>query len=102
MSRCVGAPSASIDSRSEEVIAMAALSIRNLDDKVKERLHVRAAGNGRSMEAEVRSILEDAVSDPTQSADLMRTLLDRFGEIGGVDLDLPERSNPPRAADLSA
>jgi len=35
---------------------MAALSIRNLDDHVKERLRVRAAQHGRSMEAEVRAI----------------------------------------------
>jgi plasmid stability protein len=33
---------------------MAALSIRDLDDDVTERLRVRAAGNGRSMESEVR------------------------------------------------
>jgi hypothetical protein len=27
-------------------------------------------------------------------------LLDRFGELGGVDLDVPARSNPVRAAEL--
>lgn len=81
---------------------MAAVSIRNLDDEVKERLRIRAAGNGRSMESEIRSILEHAVKDPIQSAGLMQTLLNRFGELGGVDLDLPARSTLPRAADLSA
>lgn len=80
---------------------MAAVTIRNLDDKVKDRLRVRAARNGRSMESEVRAILADAVKDPIQSAGLMQTLLDRFGEIGGVEIETPVRSNPPRAADLS-
>ncbi len=42
---------------------MAALTIRNLDDSVKAKLRVRAAHNGRSMEAEVRAILSDAVGD---------------------------------------
>lgn len=80
---------------------MAAVSIRNLDDGVKERLRIRAAGHGRSMESEVRAILEDAVKDPIQSVGLMQTLLDRFSEIGGVELEVPARSTPPRAADVS-
>ena len=33
---------------------MASITIRNLDDEVKSRLRIRAAGNGRSMEEEVR------------------------------------------------
>ena len=36
---------------------MASITIRNLDDDVKSRLRVRAAGNDRSMEEEVRLIL---------------------------------------------
>ena len=31
---------------------MASITIRNLDDKVKTRLRIRAAGHGRSMEEE--------------------------------------------------
>lgn len=46
---------------------MAALTIRNLDDSVKAKLRVRAAHNGRSMEAEVRAILSDAVGDDRAS-----------------------------------
>lgn len=83
------------------MIQIAALSIRNLDDDVKERLRMRAASHGRSMESEVRAILVDAVSDPPGSDDLFHTMLDRFGEIGGVDLDLPQRRTPARGADLS-
>ncbi len=39
---------------------MAQILIRNLDDAVVERLKVRAKGNGRSLEAEVRYILEQS------------------------------------------
>jgi plasmid stability protein len=38
---------------------MATLTIRNLPDDVRDRLRVRAAENGRSMEAEARATLAD-------------------------------------------
>jgi plasmid stability protein len=41
---------------------MATLTIRNIDPEVHKRLRVRAAHNGRSMEAELRDILKNAVS----------------------------------------
>jgi len=88
----------------QEVVAVAALSIRNLDNDVKERLRVQAARHGRSMESEVRAILVEAVSapveaagdpddpgDPGESEGLLLAIHDRFREIGGVDLDLPAR-----------
>lgn len=80
---------------------MAAVSIRDLDDGVKERLRVRAARHGRSMEAEIRTILAEAVSEPSESPGLFTTLLDRFAELGGAELELPQRATAPRAADLS-
>jgi len=81
---------------------MAALSIRNLDEAVKQRLLLRAARHGRSMEAEARAILTEAVSEPADAAGLFTALLDRFGRLGGVDLALPDREEPPRAADFTA
>ena len=81
---------------------MAALSIRKLDDDVKERLRRRAASHGRSMEAEVRRILIDAVRDQDESPELFGALMDQVGALGGVELDLPARSTSTRAADLSA
>lgn len=81
---------------------MAAMSIRDLDDDVRDRLRERAAANGRSMEAEVRAILTEAVSEPVDPRGLFVTLIDSFREIGGVDLDLPPRNTPVRAADLSS
>jgi plasmid stability protein len=79
---------------------MAAVSIRDLDDQVRERLRVRAAHHGRSMEAEIRAILTAAVSEPTSATDFARALLARFGALGGVDLDLPPRTAMPRAVNF--
>lgn len=79
---------------------MAAVSIRDLDDEVKERLRVRAARNGRSMEAEIRVILAAAVADPDDGPDLFEVLIGRVGELGGADLDLPPRTERPRVPDL--
>jgi plasmid stability protein len=81
---------------------MAAVSIRNLDDDVKERLRMRAASHGRSMESEIRAILVEAVTEPSESPGMLVTLMDRFSDQGGVDLEIPARRTPPRAADLSA
>ena len=79
---------------------MAAVSIRNLDDSVRERLQVRAAQHGRSMEAEIRAILTAAVADEPPRKDLFVALTERFGGLGGVELALPARSTPARAAEL--
>jgi plasmid stability protein len=84
-----------------EVLVMAAVSIRNLDDTVRERLRVRAAAHGRSMEAEMRAILVEAVREPTDDEGLLEALAARFDELGGVDLDLPPRSTAPRAVDFT-
>ncbi|HEV2953220.1 MAG TPA: plasmid stabilization protein [Candidatus Dormibacteraeota bacterium] len=80
---------------------MAALSIRNLEESVKQRLLLRAARHGRSMEAEARAILTEAVNESTDPAGLFTALLDRFGVLGGVDLELAERTEPARAADFT-
>ncbi|HET8684507.1 MAG TPA: Arc family DNA-binding protein [Micromonosporaceae bacterium] len=79
---------------------MAAVSIRDLDDSVKEKLRIRAARHGRSMEAEMRAILTAAVTAEDSRNDLFTALIDRFAQLGGVELDLPARATPPRAASL--
>lgn len=81
---------------------MAALSIRDLDDRVKERLRVRAARHGRSMEAEVRAILTEAVAEPGEAQGLFQAIMARFGELGGAELDLPPRATPVRAAEFES
>lgn len=45
-----------------KVMPVAILTVRNLPDAVHRALRVRAAHHGRSMEAEVREILEAVVS----------------------------------------
>lgn len=48
---------------------MATLTIRNLPENVRALLRVNAARNGRSMEAEARHILTDALGAPLDAAD---------------------------------
>ena len=43
-----------------EVCGMAQLIVRKLDENVKARLKARAKRHGRTLEAEVRAILEEA------------------------------------------
>lgn len=76
------------------------ITIRNLDPAIKERLRVRAARHGHSMEAEARRILQTALSGPERPA--VRHLYDRvrarFAPLGGLDLELPPREavrDPP-------
>jgi len=80
---------------------MAAVSIRDLDERVRDRLRLRAARNGRSMEAEIRAILSEAVTD-APAVGLGQALLSRFSARGGVELELDGRHEPPRAPDLSS
>ena len=80
------------------VIDMASITIRNLDDELKAQLRVRAAQHGRSMEQEVRVLLQQALSAqraPRQPhlVELARAL---FGPQNGVDLALPPRAGPRR------
>ncbi|MGH2853661.1 MAG: FitA-like ribbon-helix-helix domain-containing protein [Solirubrobacteraceae bacterium] len=85
-----------------KVTAMATLTIRGLDDETKTRLRVRAARHGRSMEAEVRAILEDALPFESSSGGLGSRVHARFAAIGGMELDPPVRREAPRAASLQA
>ena len=81
---------------------MASLTIRNLDPAIKERLRVRAAEHGHSMEAEARRILHTTPKEPERppERDLYERIRARFAPFGGVDeLALPPREpgrEPPR------
>lgn len=54
---------------------MASLTVRQLDEKLKKRLRLRAARHGRSMEDEIRTILRDAAEESggADIADLQET-----------------------------
>jgi len=79
---------------------MAAVSVRDLDDSVREKLRMRAARHGRSMEAEMRAILTAAVTDGQPRPGLFTALANRFSQLGGVELEPPSRINHPRAAEF--
>jgi len=61
---------------------MASLTVRQLDDKVKKLLRLRAARHGRSMEDEIRTILGQAAQ--------------------AADREIPEAFNPPARAGAPA
>ncbi|MBR7956521.1 Arc family DNA-binding protein [Burkholderia cenocepacia] len=72
---------------------MPVITVRNLPDEVHRALRVRAARHGRSTEAEVRDILEQAALPDGRPK--LGTLLTEIGRgAGGVDFDV-ERDNTP-------
>lgn len=71
---------------------MATLTIRNVPDETKRRLRIRAAEHGRSMEAELRAIIDDALEKPAPPENLGEAIRRRFAKFGGVELELPERT----------
>ena len=80
---------------------MASLTIRNLEEPIKELLRIRAAHHGHSIEEEVRQILRHTLLEDTQlSANLAESIQKRFAQLGGVDnLPIPDREaigEPPQ------
>ncbi|MGU7773053.1 FitA-like ribbon-helix-helix domain-containing protein [Burkholderia sp. MR1-5-21] len=72
---------------------MPVITVRNLPDEVHRALRIRAAKHGRSTEAEVRDILEQAVRPEGRIK--LGTLLAEIGrEAGGVDLDVQRDKTP--------
>jgi plasmid stability protein len=78
---------------------MGTLTIRQLDERTHARLRGRAAEHGRSVEAEVRAILDAAVNLPEQN--FLLSLHAVMADAGGIDLDVPARIDQPRPVDLS-
>ena len=76
---------------------MATITIRNLDEAVKRKLQVRAALNGRSMEAEAREVLSELMQpsikgiEAEKEEDLGTAIHKRFAAFGGVELEIPPR-----------
>jgi antitoxin FitA len=66
---------------------MTTLTIRNVEPELREKLRVRAALNGRSMEAELRALLRDALRErsPRPEPNLAEAIRERFLPLGGVD-----------------
>ncbi len=78
---------------------MATLTIRQLNERTHARLRRRAAEHGRSVEAEVRAILDAAVDLPEHN--FLLSLRASLPEGGGADLDVSSRTDPPRPVDLT-
>src|SRR5207245_781023 len=75
---------------------MATLTIRQLDEKTKTRIRVRAAHHGRSMEEEAREILRSALrASPAVTENLSEAIRKRFAEFGGLGSGFRERGSAP-------
>jgi len=65
---------------------MASLTVRNLEEPIKELLRIRAAHHGHSMEEEVRQILRNALlQDKNLPENLAESIQKRFAQLGGVE-----------------
>jgi antitoxin FitA len=81
-------------------VAMATLTIRDLDDDLKARLRVRAAEHGRSMESEVREILRSALTKPASGPGMGTRIRRRFTDTDDLSIEPPPRNEPARAVEL--
>jgi plasmid stability protein len=77
---------------------MASVTIQNFDETLAKRLKARAAAHGRSMEAEAKEILSNALGGDTHERipdnlyDAIRAIVE---PIGGIELE-PRPRHPVR------
>ena len=76
---------------------MSVVTVRNLPEETHRALKLRAAQHGRSTEAEIREILEEAVRPKTRVkiGSELAALGKRFG---GLDLDITRDQTPTEPA----
>jgi antitoxin FitA len=82
-----------------ETPVMGTITIRDVDDALKSSLRLRAAQHGRSMEAEVRAILEAAVASGAPEHGLGTRIHKRFAHL--AEFEAGERPDEVRAANFS-
>ncbi len=75
---------------------MDVITVRNLPEEVHRALKLRAAQSGRSTEAEIRAILEQAVR-PQDRLKIGSELVALADSCGGLDVAIEPRSELPRA-----
>lgn len=76
---------------------MSVVTVRNLPEETQRALKLRAARHGRSTEAEIRAILEDAVRPETRVK--IGSELAAFGQrFGSIDLDIVRDRSPTEPA----
>lgn len=74
---------------------MAQLLVRGLSEETVHLLRERAKAHGRSVEAEHRAILEEALGEPVTSRDLVAALQD-ISWLGELDPAELRDNEPPR------
>jgi antitoxin FitA len=72
---------------------MSAVTVRNLPEETHRALKFRAAQHGRSTEAEIRYILENAVRPKIGLGSMLAAFA---SEIGGVDFNIQRDKTPVR------
>ena len=71
---------------------MASITVRKIEDELKQRLRIRAAEHGHSMEEEARRILRSALGgEAVPEKDLGTAIHELFKPFGGVELEIPPR-----------
>ena len=74
---------------------MTSITIPNVDDDLKQRLEIRAAEHGHSIEAEARAILHSALKvsegKPAMTGNLGDAIRAIVEPIGGIELDILPR-----------
>ena len=76
---------------------MAAVTIRKISEETHRAIKARAKAKGRSAEAEMRAILDEAVR-PEERIKLGTWLHERAMEFGGFDLEIERDQTPARFA----
>jgi plasmid stability protein len=79
---------------------MATLTIRDFDDELKAELRIRAAEHGRSMEAEVRAILQSVLTKPSSGPGMGTRIRRRFADSHDLVIEPPARTERARAAEF--
>lgn len=76
---------------------MSAVIVRNLPEETHRALKLRAVQHGRSTEAEIRYILENAVRPKIGVGSMLAAIGRDIGrDMGGVDLDIQRDKTPVR------
>lgn len=79
---------------------MPTLTIRNVPEPDRDALRIRAATNGRSMEAELRLIIHEALATQT-GADVFTSIRQHVDRFGGFDLPEITRDPAPEPPDFT-
>jgi antitoxin FitA len=75
---------------------LASITIRDIDEKLTQRLQARAAGHGQSMEAEARDILRDVLQEDVSisaATNLYEAIRRVVEPLGGIEIDIPVRES---------